>query len=491
MRNIKIAKELIRIAKNIIADDANDHKVDEELFQAENIDNAVEIIKTKVSQYVKKDVIDDGFYDKNGYVPDMYDIKTLLANDLEFDGLGINADLSDDFTFKEENDVDIYVNFTCFYTNENNDTFYMKGRYGCIRHLDKKTYDIYFNIQKDNTKEHVEEEKISMTADKPGKYEKFTGTINFKGVSGKVKEATFTLNEEGYDITWENGIWQSGTWINGKWQDGTWIYGNWKDGKWKKGKDDFGKYHRLPPNNWEQQYIYFTGRLNYMGTVANVKNATFKTFGTSGKIIWTAGTLQSGTWNSTNGVWEDGTWKSGTWNGGTWKDGTWIKGTWNGGTWIKGYDQFSIKQFDSPDTWGTEDELGKYDKALYGVGVYQNFTGTIEFGDIKSTVENATFELLDTEKGKTIVWYYGIWKRGTWGDGVWNQGTWESGTWNQGIWQDGTWIKGTWKGGVWENGKDDKGIIHTTGDSPDKWKFKEETAYKEGEYKEFTGKINW
>lgn len=64
---------------------------------------------------------------------------------------------------------------------------------------------------------------------------------------------------------------------------------------------------------------------------------------------------------------------------------------------------------------------------------------------------------------KWLVWYSGIWHKGTWLEGLWKNGQWLYGTWKDGVWLDGIWrggqwlngiwIKGTWKRGVWVNGE--------------------------------------
>ena len=139
-------------------------------------------------------------------------------------------------------------------------------------------------------------------ADKPGKYENFTGQIDWEGTKGKVKNAYFYLSDYSsckiifYEVTWIDGTWTDGAWENGNWKDGIWKEGLWKNGTWKNG-------------------------------------------------IW-----ENGHWN--NGNWKDGTWENGTWWNGTWTDGTWENGIWYDGTWKNGRDKKIFhKQNDSPDKW--------------------------------------------------------------------------------------------------------------------------------------------
>ena len=143
----------------------------------------------------------------------------------------------------------------------------------------------------------VAEENV---ADKPGKYEHFTGKIGWMGTIGNVTNATFTLQKSD---RFHCGIWwYSGTWNSGFWDNGVWEYGTWKDGTWIDGQ-------------------------------------------------WIDGTWNGGTWEG--GDWKGGNWMGGTWNLGDWWKGTWYDGTWNGGTWEDGYDKNGNRHLadDSPNKW--------------------------------------------------------------------------------------------------------------------------------------------
>lgn len=147
-------------------------------------------------------------------------------------------------------------------------------------------------------------------------------------------------------------------------------------------------------------------------------------------------------------------------------------------------------------------------------GLYENFTGVIDWHGTKGEVENATFEL--SSKGHYVYWHDGIWNNGTMIDAIWWKGTWKNGTligswwwrgawkngickntvweygiWHKGVfedsvWRDGTWMnglwksnenkwysgswwKGTWSGGWWNLGIDKGNQLHYENDSPDKW----------------------
>ena len=110
----------------------------------------------------------------------------------------------------------------------------------------------------------VAEEVASMA----GEYENFTGIIDWKGNHGRVRDATFELDNV-MGIILKYGTWEDGTWVEGFWHDGTWKYGTWKDGTWR-----------------------------------------------------------GGTWKK--GVWEDGTWKDGIWENGSWRGGKDIKNIYHG-----------------------------------------------------------------------------------------------------------------------------------------------------------------
>lgn len=114
----------------------------------------------------------------------------------------------------------------------------------------------------------------------PGRYEDFTGYINFHGTEGYVEHATFTLFEDPND---KYGLFRLvGLFSNIRWDDGTWLDGMWSNGIWKNGV-------------W--------------------RNGT-----------WISGEWMNGTWK--NGVWQTGVWENGTWEGGEWQLGTWKRGAW-------------------------------------------------------------------------------------------------------------------------------------------------------------------
>ena len=56
-----------------------------------------------------------------------------------------------------------------------------------------------------------------------------------------------------YGGTWKNGTLKDSTWIDGLWQDGLWQDGVWQDGVWEKGKDKNRNEHGKDdsPDKWE------------------------------------------------------------------------------------------------------------------------------------------------------------------------------------------------------------------------------------------------
>jgi len=158
-------------------------------------------------------------------------------------------------------------------------------------------------------------------------------------------------------------------------------------------------------------------------------------------------------------------------------------------------------------------------------GLYENFTGVIEWGRTKGEVRNATFDLFTSNDGgaffvtwhdgtwvngiladatwwkgtwlngtlidsawdrgewmngicKNVTWDYGIWHKGVFEDSIWHDGRWMNGLWkgDANKWYSGAWWLGTWQGGWWNLGTGKNGIIHYEGDSPDKWIKKKQTA---------------
>ena len=91
--------------------------------------------------------------------------------------------------------------------------------------------------------------KNNSVADKPGKYENFTGTIEWNKTYGKVKNATFELGNgdnifnDKFGFIWYDGIWEKGNWCGGIWKKGTWKHGTWQLGRWEGGTWESGTWN--------------------------------------------------------------------------------------------------------------------------------------------------------------------------------------------------------------------------------------------------------
>jgi len=165
--------------------------------------------------------------------------------------------------------------------------------------------------------EEKKEDKKPGKATKMGLYTDFTGSIRTGGVSGEVKDATFTIDSNGH-VEFKDGIWLNGTWSD---RSSSFHKGTWKDGVWKAG-------------------------------------------------IWYGGTWENG--RHENGIFQGGVWKNGTWEFGVFdsdfvspkqqeqgnKATTWEDGVWKGGdfdknaVWVKGRDVKGVEHTDAPFHWG-------------------------------------------------------------------------------------------------------------------------------------------
>ena len=86
-------------------------------------------------------------------------------------------------------------------------------------------------------------------------------------------------------------------------------------------------------------------------------------------------------------------------------------------------------------------------------GIYQDFTGYLNFNGVDAYVRNAMFFLNDCKQLLSPIHFIqGDWLGGVWPDGIWHDGTWHGGTWEKGMWNKGTWLGGTFKGGNWYGG---------------------------------------
>ena len=99
--------------------------------------------------------------------------------------------------------------------------------------------------------------------------------------------------------------------------------------------------------NTAGEYKKFTGTIEWKGSNARVRNATFEL--SRNGIVWQDGVWEGGIWE--NGIWWDGTWRDGVWKGGDWQDGKWKGGNWKNGKWERGRDKRGVERTYSPDNW--------------------------------------------------------------------------------------------------------------------------------------------
>ena len=76
------------------------------------------------------------------------------------------------------------------------------------------------------------------TANRPGFYDSFSGTIDYCGSTASVENATFKLTNG--DIVFYNGTWKDGNWKRGTFKGGTWLSGTFVSGVWEGGLFESG-----------------------------------------------------------------------------------------------------------------------------------------------------------------------------------------------------------------------------------------------------------
>jgi hypothetical protein len=151
--------------------------------------------------------------------------------------------------------------------------------------LFEKAYSGLINESELKETEVIETNSNEKIANKPGKYERFSGKVDFYGTKGTVLNATFELKKETRYIYFWQGTWVDGIWDRGYFYYGIWLNGTWKTGMWHDG-------------------------------------------------IWVDGIWEDGTWY--RGTWKDGTWKGGQFESGRWYNGSWLRGWWHNGSWHGG-----------------------------------------------------------------------------------------------------------------------------------------------------------
>lgn len=112
-------------------------------------------------------------------------------------------------------------------------------------------------------------------ANEVGKYKNFSGTINWRGTSGIVVKACFTLFDNMENLHWHSGTWQMGVFYDAMWKFGTWKNGTFRGSLWRGG-------------------------------------------------YWHGGLFLNSVWYE--GHWYDGHWEGGKWYSGLWRQGNWVDG---------------------------------------------------------------------------------------------------------------------------------------------------------------------
>lgn len=185
-------------------------------------------------------------------------------------------------------------------------------------------------------------------------------------------------------------------------------------------------------------------------------------------------------------------------SGESFENGGWWKGKWESGEWIFGFDKFGRELRVPPTEWDNSKKMNKRvaDEPMF----YKDFTGEIDWYDIKCKVKNSDFEIFESSyesihffdgtvvsgsinngifdncifKGDSV--YKSVWKGGSFYGKVFGRSSrFEGGDFHLGTFENSTFRKGIWHNGFWgENaewlgGYDKYGKRHEHNDSPDKW----------------------
>lgn len=305
------------------------------------------------------------------------------------------------------------------------------------------------------------------------------------------------------------GTFKGGTFKGDIFKDGRFIDGNWVSGDWQGGYDGEGDW-REPGNSpleWASYnissianeagvYNDFTGIIDYHGTFCNVKNASFELLSASYKYkrhstIWlefSGGRFYDGkvvgaklvnchfrdvdlTWCIFNG---------GNFGHGRFNLSYWIDGTWWGGDWSHSFDKFGRLRSLPPSEW---DSVITGKGVANSEGIYEDFSGTVNWKESSFEVKDAEFELVDRERNtvvfhdgsvvggvlKDAVCWYCIFKDGEFQGRSWRDGVFSGGKFTGGSFNGGRFVGGQFLGGDWNGGLDKYGNYHGEDDSPDKW----------------------
>lgn len=276
------------------------------------------------------------------------------------------------------------------------------------------------------------------TARRPGKYENFTGIIEYEYISCSVREANFELLKtkkrfkdavdiwvifhygyveggqlSGADIEHcifdgleiNTSIFRDGIFRRGTFASSYWLGGEWEGGDWYNSQDKYGRVTAFSPLERQSKqrnqksgvastegiYNNFTGEIFWCLNKMKVENADFELRYLEHvgdyNIVFYGGKILSGKAVDVlmqygeakdlhwhSGVWWNGTFKDGTWEGGDWFDGIWINGAFERGTFHGGTFESGV--------WGKE--------ATWRGGVWEG--GEDIYGD-KIETEPTSWEL--------------------------------------------------------------------------------------------------
>lgn len=190
-QNIKIAKELIKLAKNLLAD----HKH----YDIEDNDSL--------------SYLNDDYYEHEDYANRQVQQRHLYDE---------RDDSNDEYSIDENDnwlDDGKYINFTGEFSYGDKFRPFFADVYNATFKLMNKKIFWENGIWKD-------------------------GNWN----DGVWKDGTWK------DGTWNNGTWEKGVWKDGIWNDGTWKDGTWKRGEWYGGYDKDKNLHDEfnSPDKWEK-----------------------------------------------------------------------------------------------------------------------------------------------------------------------------------------------------------------------------------------------
>lgn len=272
-------------------------------------------------------------------------------------------------------------------------------------------------------------------------------------------------------------------------------------------------------------YYNFSGKIVFGSTRCTVEDSNFTILSSVRNyksidilIEFKRGNIVRGeVWNAlldnvtfSGGILYSSIFQNSTFDGGIFKDSRWNSGTWKKGEWQGGFNKFG-RYFQSL-PFG--DTIKKKSGVANSPGVYEGFSGRIQWGNTDCVINNGDFDLSYADIGYSRIclqdghvtegritqglinyiifdgseitfsnWHNGIFNGDTFADGTWLQGkftgrdfthsTWWNGEFSRGNFYNSTWHDGTWENGFWDDtskwvmGFDRFGVSRK--EPPDKW----------------------